>query len=111
MQPKNLAAPHLPGLESTTCICCGGRYSTCPHYGTHAYNIDPEHRDRIKARYALAARFAGEPFEETAIATLRAVSSGTLGSARSYADDGFVPIRVPRKLNGDLLANEREVVD
>lgn len=105
MQPKNLAPPTLHGLERTTCICCGGRYATCPHFATHAYNIDPEHAERIKARYALAARFGGPDFETVEAGIKHAVSSTGLSAAAAHTDPGFVPIRVPRKVNGDLLAN------
>lgn len=105
MRPKYLV-PELPGLDHTICECCGRRYAGCPHYATHAYNIDPEHAERIKARYALASRFDDPGFEETAIDTLRRTAVGDgLSRSRAYTDEGFVPIRVPRKINGDLLAN------
>jgi hypothetical protein len=106
MQPKEIIT-NLD-LSGTVCECCGRRYSSCPHYATQAYNIDPAHAERIRARYAWAQQFGGEGFEETVIDKLR---HNPLSTARSYADEGFVPIRVPRKINGDLLAHVADTVN
>lgn len=79
-----------------TCTRCGRRYGGCPHMGTLAYNVDPEHALRIRARYELAKRFAGPDDWDRAAEFDRMV----------FTDDGFVPSKVHKvSLNGSLTSS------
>lgn len=76
--------------DGATCSRCGGRYSICVHMNTHAYNIDPAHAERIKARYALGQTFAPPADWDTA----------------TFTDPGFVPNKVLKVINGNLIPSE-----